>query len=86
MVAAVVTALTLSAGIFSSVQPAGGKLLVSGSTGSACVWLTVDEAALAYNTRRGSGCDLRRRESVGRHADLGRPVLSAMHEGEGQPA
>jgi hypothetical protein len=54
VVAAVVTALMLPAGIFGSVQPAGGKLLVSGSTGRACVWLTVDPASLKAKQSRGS--------------------------------
>jgi len=52
--AAVVTALALTPGIFDSVQPAGGKLLVSGSTGRACVWLTVDPATLKGTRSRGS--------------------------------
>jgi hypothetical protein len=54
VVAAVITALTLPAAIFGSVQPAGGKVLVSGSTGNACVWLTVDPASLKVTQSRGS--------------------------------
>jgi len=53
-VAAVVTALTLPGAFFGSVQPAAGKLLVSGSTGRACVWLTVDPASLRTERSRGS--------------------------------
>jgi len=52
--AAVVTALALAPGIFGSVEPAGGKVLVSGSTGRACVWLTVDPATLERTRSRGS--------------------------------
>lgn len=52
--AAVVTALALTPGIFDSVQPAGGKVLVSGSTGRACVWLTVDPATLRRTQVSGS--------------------------------
>lgn len=54
VLAAIVTALVLPGGIFDSVHPAGGKLLVSGSTGSACVWLTVDPASLKAKQSRGS--------------------------------
>jgi hypothetical protein len=52
--AAVVTALTLPGGFFGSVQAAGGKVLVSGGTGSGCVWLTVDPASLRATQSRGS--------------------------------
>jgi hypothetical protein len=53
--AAVVTALALTPGIFDSVQPAGGQVLVSGSTtGRMCVWLTVDPATLKGTQVHGS--------------------------------
>lgn len=52
--AAVVTALALTPGIFDSVQPAGGKVLVSGSTGRGCIWLAVDPASLKGTQSRGS--------------------------------
>lgn len=53
--AVVVTALALAPGIFDSVQPAAGKVLVSGSTtGRTCVWLTVDPATLKGTQVRGS--------------------------------
>jgi hypothetical protein len=55
VLAAVVAALTLPAGIFSSLQPAAhGTLLVSGSTGRACYWLTVDPASLKARQSQGS--------------------------------
>ncbi len=55
MVAALVTALALTPGVFDSVQPAGGHVLVSGSTtGRACVWLTVDPTTLQGTQSRGS--------------------------------
>ncbi len=54
VVAAVVAALMLPAGIFDRVQPAGGRLLVSGSTGRVCAWLTVDPASLKVERSRGS--------------------------------
>jgi hypothetical protein len=50
----VVTALALPMGIFGSVQPAGGKLLVSGSSGNVCIWLTVDPVSLKDEQSRGS--------------------------------
>jgi hypothetical protein len=53
--AAVVTALALTPGVFDSVQPAGGNVLVSGSTtGRMCEWLTVDPATLKGTQSRGS--------------------------------
>jgi hypothetical protein len=56
VLAAVVTALTLPFGglVFDSVQPAGGELLVSGSSGRGCVWVTVDPASLAAKASHGS--------------------------------
>ena len=55
LLAAIVTALVLPGGIFDSAQPAGGTLLVSGSTGGrACVWLTVDPTSLRATQARGS--------------------------------
>ena len=53
--AAVVTALALTPGIFDTVQPMGGKVLVSGSTGRGCVWLTVDPRTL-HGTRLSGSC------------------------------
>lgn len=52
--AAIVTALVLPGGTFDSVQQADGTLLVSGSSGSACVWLTVDPTSLRARRARGS--------------------------------
>jgi hypothetical protein len=54
VVAALVTALALTPGIFDSVQPANGTVLVSGSTGRACVWVTVDPTTLKGTQSRGS--------------------------------
>jgi hypothetical protein len=55
VLAAIVTALVLPCGIFDSVEPAGNTLLVSGSTGRSCVWLTVDPASLKARQSR-SAC------------------------------
>lgn len=53
--AALITALTLPLGaIYDSVQPVAGKLLVSGSVGSGCVWVIVDPKVLAGRSLRGS--------------------------------
>jgi hypothetical protein len=60
--AAVVTALALTPGIFDSVQPMGGKVLVSGSTGRGCVWLTVDPVTL-HRTRLSGSCARPRRSA-----------------------
>jgi hypothetical protein len=54
VLAALVTALVLPGAFFGSVEPAGGKLLVRGSTGRVCVWLTVDPASLEAEQARGS--------------------------------
>jgi hypothetical protein len=54
LLAAIVTALVLPGGFFDSVQPAGGRLLVTGSSGRACVWLTVEPASLRATQSRGS--------------------------------
>lgn len=55
VLAAVVTALVLPGGIFDSIQPAGGRLLVSGSRpGNVCVWLTVEPVSLKAKQARGS--------------------------------
>lgn len=54
LLAAIVTFLVLPGGTFDSVQPAGGRLLVSGSSGTSCVWLAVDPASLRSSRSRGS--------------------------------
>jgi hypothetical protein len=54
VVAAIVTALLLPAGTFDSVQRAGGELLVSGSTGGRCVWVTVDPRTSTARREAGS--------------------------------
>lgn len=56
LLAAVVTALTLPFGglVFDTVQPAGGKLLVSGSSGNGCAWVIVDPVSLAARGSHGS--------------------------------
>lgn len=53
--AAIVTALVLPGGMFDSVQPAGAKLVVGGTRGNACAWVTVDPVSLASKEWRG-GC------------------------------
>ena len=54
LLAAIVTALVLPGGIFDSVEPAGGKLLLTGTSGSGCVWMTVDPASHRESQSRGS--------------------------------
>lgn len=59
LAAAVASLLLPAGGTFSSVQPAGNALLVSGraETGNGCIWATVDPARLKLlRTHRGS-CD-----------------------------
>jgi hypothetical protein len=55
LLAAIVMALVLPSGNFDNVQSAGGRLLVSGGNGGACVLLSVDPASLKAR-RSGSSC------------------------------